>query len=85
MVHPERHSFIKDLVKEQEHEALRQLFLGPWPHLGACLSSQPCIRSLGTAEVKTVLNENEHIQVVAAIYCPGHLMQLKWQIMIPLR
>lgn len=66
VVHPERHNFIKDAVKEQEHEALKQLFLGPWPHLGVCLSSQPCIRSLSIAEVKTVLNKNEHVQVVAA-------------------
>lgn len=78
MVHPGRHNFIKDPVKEQEHEALKQQFLGPWPHLGVCLSSQPCVRSLGTAEAKTVLNENEHVQVVAAIYCPGYLMELKW-------
>lgn len=78
MVHPGRHSFIKDPVKEWEREALKQQFLGPWPHLGVCLSSQPCIGSLSTTEVKTVLNENEHVQVVAAIYCPENSMGLKW-------
>lgn len=35
VVHPGRHNFIKDPVKEQEHEALKQQFLGPWPHLGS--------------------------------------------------
>lgn len=77
MVHPGRHGFIIDPVKEWKHETLKQQFFGPWPHLGECLSSQPCVRSLGTTEVKTLLNENEHIQGVKTIYCPENLVGLK--------
>lgn len=64
-------------VKEWEREALKQQFLGPWPHRRVYLSSQPCIGSLGATEVTAVLNENEHVQVVAAIHYSENLMGLK--------
>lgn len=64
-------------VKEWEREALKQQLLGPWPHRGVYLSSQPCTGPLGATEVTTVLNENEHVQVVAAIYYSENLMGLK--------